>query len=156
MRHSTSELFVLNAFGNALILKLDNWMTAGIDNNDRIESFFDGISYQKGGAVLRMLRAWLTRRDDRSHSWTRLMRRRRSLQQTSAVGAEWRFVLHLVCQLPKSIHMLGSLRPPVHAVFAFQTGVPKVLASEATGMLTMHPRLRVRILAPRPWSIVWC
>ena len=36
---------------------------AGIDNNDRIESFFDNVSYQKGGAVLRMLRAWLTRRD---------------------------------------------------------------------------------------------
>ena len=45
---------------------------AGIDNNDHIESFFDGISYQKGGAVLRMLRAWLTRRDDRAGAQPRL------------------------------------------------------------------------------------
>jgi hypothetical protein len=44
----------------------------GIDNNDRIESFFDNVSYQKGGAVLRMLRAWLTRRDERAAVQPRL------------------------------------------------------------------------------------
>lgn len=32
---------------------------AGVDSVGRIESFFDAISYQKGGSVIRMLRAFL-------------------------------------------------------------------------------------------------
>ena len=32
---------------------------AGVDSTGRIESFFDAISYQKGGSVIRMLRAFL-------------------------------------------------------------------------------------------------
>lgn len=35
------------------------WRFAGVDSTGRIESFFDAISYQKGGSVIRMLRAFL-------------------------------------------------------------------------------------------------
>ena len=54
---------------------------AGIDNNDRIESFFSDITYQKGGAVLRMLRAYLARRTATEQLQPRL---RRSLSSDTA------------------------------------------------------------------------
>ncbi|KAF8056455.1 aminopeptidase M1-D [Scenedesmus sp. PABB004] len=34
-----------------------------IESLDEIDNWFDGVSYEKGGAVLRMLRAWLNRGD---------------------------------------------------------------------------------------------
>ncbi len=34
---------------------------AGVDRPDQIEALFDAVSYQKGAAVLRMLRAYLLR-----------------------------------------------------------------------------------------------
>ncbi len=33
----------------------------GVDRPDQIEALFDAVSYQKGAAVLRMLRAYLLR-----------------------------------------------------------------------------------------------
>ena len=36
-------------------------MPTGVDSTGVIEYFFDGISYQKGGAVLHMIRAYLNR-----------------------------------------------------------------------------------------------
>ena len=35
---------------------------AGVDSIGRVESFFDAISYQKGGSVIRMMRAYLNSR----------------------------------------------------------------------------------------------
>lgn len=34
----------------------------GINSTDQVESFFDPVMYEKGGGVLRMLRAWVNRR----------------------------------------------------------------------------------------------
>lgn len=34
---------------------------AGVNTSERIESLFDSIEYNKGAAVLRMLRAWVNR-----------------------------------------------------------------------------------------------
>ena len=34
-------------------------LQAGVDSIGRVESFFDAISYQKGGSVIRMIRAFL-------------------------------------------------------------------------------------------------
>lgn len=39
--------------------KVWSGLHAGVDSVGRIESFFDAISYQKGGSVIRMLRAFL-------------------------------------------------------------------------------------------------
>ncbi len=108
-------------------------LSAGIDNDDHIESFFDGISYQKGGAVLRMLRAWLTRRDDRGAVRPRLQRRalrhssalegsssgdsrwrhrRRTLDDVDASGmaAEVRFKLHRLASAASGLVILAPLR----------------------------------------------
>jgi hypothetical protein len=35
--------------------------SAAINSTDTVESFFDAVMYEKGGAVLRMLRAWASR-----------------------------------------------------------------------------------------------
>ena len=35
-----------------------------MDTAERVEAMFDGISYDKGGSVLRMLRAYLNRLQD--------------------------------------------------------------------------------------------
>ena len=35
-----------------------------MDTDEKIEAMFDGISYDKGGSVLRMLRAYLERNTD--------------------------------------------------------------------------------------------
>ena len=40
-------------------VKVLSGLHAGVDSVGRIESFFDAISYQKGGSVIRMLRAFL-------------------------------------------------------------------------------------------------
>ena len=37
---------------------------AGMDTAERVEAMFDDISYDKGGSVLRMLRAYLNRDAD--------------------------------------------------------------------------------------------
>ena len=34
-------------------------LLAGVDSIGRVESFFDAISYQKGGSIVRMMRAFL-------------------------------------------------------------------------------------------------
>ena len=55
----------------------------GVDSTGRVESFFDAISYQKGGSIIRMMRAYLNNRriDDETYGL------RRSLLQ----------VMHLLC-----------------------------------------------------------
>ena len=37
-------------------------LLAGVDSIGRVESFFDAISYQKGGSIVRMMRAFLNNR----------------------------------------------------------------------------------------------
>ena len=39
-----------------------NGPCAGVDSTGRVESFFDSISYNKGGSILRMMRAFLNNR----------------------------------------------------------------------------------------------
>ena len=42
--------------------QLNGVLLAGVDSIGRVESFFDAISYQKGGSIVRMMRAFLNNR----------------------------------------------------------------------------------------------
>ena len=53
-------------------------LAAGMDTSEKIEAMFDPISYEKGGSVLRMLRAYLARNADKQPLL------RRSLLQVTA------------------------------------------------------------------------
>ena len=65
-------------------------MCAGMDTAERVEAMFDSISYDKGGSVLRMLRAYLNRVSDPKPLL------RRSLAQASLLQLSLRLCVRLL------------------------------------------------------------
>lgn len=121
-------------------------LLAGVDSIGRVESFFDAISYQKGGSIIRMIRAFLNNRRISQEQFGL----RRSLLQVCCSGCLCVCVRPcdcacvclcpavLVIQSPPSTSLLCSLSPSLPPML-LPTSLPPLCLTLPLAFLSLFP-----------------
>ena len=69
MCYTSAALYTPSKSVSSHLYGLKPSLLTGVDSIGRVESFFDAISYQKGGSVIRMMRAYLNNRRIRQEQY---------------------------------------------------------------------------------------